>query len=152
MARVTIAVEDADQPDVVRLLSESDAYFAGFYPPNSNHLLDVSALQRPEIIFCAAREERKLVGMGALAVRARDWGEIKRMYVVPTARGHGLGRIILEFLEQLALGEGLRVLRLETGIRQEEALRLYRSAGFRDVGPFEGYGPDPNSLFLEKSL
>ena len=111
MAPVTIAVEDPDQPDVVRLLSESDAYFAGFYPPNSNHLLDVSALEQPGITFCAAREDGNLLGMGALAVRARDWGEIKRMYVVPRSRGQGLGRIILEFLEQLALGEGLRVLR-----------------------------------------
>jgi putative acetyltransferase len=74
------------------------------------------------------------------------------MYVLPPARGRGLGRIILEFLEHLARGEGLRLLRLESGVCQVEALRLYRAAGFRDVGPFEGYEADPNSLFLEKRL
>jgi len=41
---------------------------------------------------------------------------------------------------------------LGTGIRQPEALALYRSAGFREIEPFGDYLPDPLSLFMEKTL
>jgi putative acetyltransferase len=44
------------------------------------------------------------------------------------------------------------VLRLETGAKQPEALALYRSAGFVDIGPFGHYEPDPNSVFMEKRI
>jgi len=74
------------------------------------------------------------------------------MYVSPTARGEGLGRAILAKIESEAQRAGLRVMRLETGNRQNEALELYRSAGYVDCGPFGEYQPDPLSRFMEKRL
>jgi len=74
------------------------------------------------------------------------------MYVAPAARGEGLGRAILARIESEAQREGLRVIRLETGNRQTEALSLYRSAGYVDCGPFGEYQPDPLSRFMEKRL
>lgn len=74
------------------------------------------------------------------------------MYVSPAARGEGLGRAILARIESEAQREGLRVMRLETGNRQNEALGLYRSAGYVDCGPFGEYQPDPLSHFMEKRL
>ena len=47
---------------------------------------------------------------------------------------------------------GARALRLEMGGRQPEALGLYRSAGFVEIGPFGAYAPDPLSVFMEKTL
>jgi putative acetyltransferase len=44
------------------------------------------------------------------------------------------------------------MLRLETGIKQEPAIRLYESAGFRRRGPFGSYRDDPLSVFMEKPL
>jgi putative acetyltransferase len=58
----------------------------------------------------------------------------------------------LERLEAVAKQNGLTALRLETGIRQPEALALYRSAGFRAIEPFGDYRPDPLSLFMEKTI
>ena len=50
------------------------------------------------------------------------------------------------------LDSGLLLARLETGIRQPEALGLYRASGYREIGPFGDYGPDPLSVFMEKNL
>ena len=80
------------------------------------------------------------------------YGELKRMYVPPEWRGRGLGAALLEFIEQQALANRRPVLRLETGNRQPEALRLYARAGFRECEPFGEYRPDPNSVFMEKML
>jgi putative acetyltransferase len=91
------------------------------------------------------------VGCAAL-VRKDGYGEIKRMFVDAAARGHGIGRGLLEAVEDAARRMRLPLLRLETGIRQPEAIRLYRAAGFRDIPAFGGYGPDPLSVFMEKPV
>ena len=63
-----------------------------------------------------------------------------------------MGRAILARIEEQAAREGLQLMRLETGVRQEEAIALYRSCGYRDCGPFGDYPPDPLSRFMEKRL
>ena len=86
-------------------------------------------------------------------VKSTDgWAEIKRMFVSPAARGRKVGRLLLERLEAIARQKGITALRLETGIRQPEALALYRSAGFQEIEPFGDYRPDPLSLFMEKTI
>jgi putative acetyltransferase len=151
-SRIVIAVERADRADITALLAEGDDFYAGLYPPLSNHRLNLTELLGPEVVFCAARQNGHLLGVGALVRRGLDWAEIKSMYVSKEARGQGIGGRVLDFLEQQAAASGLRVLRLETGNKQPEALSLYRGAGFVEVPPFAGYEPDPNSLFLEKRL
>jgi putative acetyltransferase len=74
------------------------------------------------------------------------------MYLAPEARGRKIGRRILETLEVHAAGRGMTCFRLETGIRQPEAIALCRSAGYRDIGPFSDYAADALSLFMEKRL
>jgi putative acetyltransferase len=148
---VSIALENPDQPDIVALLRAADDWYATLYPAESNHLLDVSTLQQPDIAFFVAREDGELLGCGAVADRG-DYAEIKRMYLAPAARGRKLGRRILEALETHAAQNGQSCCRLETGIHQPEAIGLYRSSGYRDVGPFNDYRPDPLSLFMEKRL
>jgi putative acetyltransferase len=77
---------------------------------------------------------------------------VKRLYVPPRARGLGLGRRLLAELEAQARRERLTLLRLETGIRQPEALGLFRAAGFLEIAAFGDYAPDPLSVFMEKTL
>ncbi len=55
-------------------------------------------------------------------------------------------------LEQCAAEEGVSLLQLETGVRQPEALALYRALGYVERGPFGPYRPDPLCLFMEKRL
>src|SRR3954454_18360258 len=83
--------------------------------------------------------------------RLADWAaEIKRMYVVPAARGRGLARELLAALEDAARGLGYEVARLDTGPRQPHAERMYRAAGYAPIGNFNA---NPvASFFGEKAL
>ncbi|MGK9165359.1 GNAT family N-acetyltransferase [Inquilinus limosus] len=125
---------------------------ASLYPAESNHMLDISSLERPEVRFFVARREGRVVGCGALRVGTGGQAELKRMFVDPAARGLKVGRDLLARIEDEARTLGVRLIQLETGIHQPEAIGLYRRFGYRDRGPFGDYGPDPLSLFMEKEL
>jgi GNAT superfamily N-acetyltransferase len=76
--------------------------------------------------------------------------EIKRMYVVPAARGQGLARVLLHALEEAARGLGYQVARLDTGPRQPHAQALYESEGYVAIGNFNA---NPVATFFgEKRL
>jgi putative acetyltransferase len=78
---------------------------------------------------------------------------VKRVFVSPKARGLGLGRRIVETLAEATLAEGLRLMRLETGTLQPEALGLFEAFGFTRRGSFGDYPTDdPYSIFMQKSL
>jgi putative acetyltransferase len=144
--------ENPRQDEVVRMLDLLDSYLRALYPPESNHILDIDALCAADIRFFVARREGGAVGCGALRIDPGGYGEIKRMFVLPSVRGGGLGFAILNRIERQALEEGLSLLRLETGIHQHAALALYRTAGYVEREPFGDYRHDPLSLFMEKSL
>lgn len=147
-----IALENPNQDDVKELLAASDAYHAALYPAESNHLLNVDSLMAGDTHFFVARNKADQP-VGCAALRSFDgYGEIKRMFVRPETRGTGLGRELLMVLELAANQFKLPYLRLETGVKQPEAIGLYRSAGFREIGPFGDYELDANSLFMEKIL
>jgi putative acetyltransferase len=151
---VTVEVAPASprEPGALALLRQSDAYFAARYPAESNHLLGVDELDRPGVRFLLARRRGRAIGCGALVLGLPGEGELKRLFVVPEARGLGVGRKVLAALEAAAREAGARVLRLETGVAQPESLGLYRRHGYVERGPFGGYGPDPLSVFMEKRL
>lgn len=149
---LTLAIEPPDQPDVHAMLAAADALYASLYPPEENFLLDVAALAGPGVAFYVARRAGAAIGCGAVVAQTRDWAEVKRMYVDPARRGEGIGRAILAALEAHARRDGIRMLRLETGIRQPAALSLYRAAGFTPRGPFGAYAGNTTSLFFEKAL
>ncbi|MGD9958181.1 GNAT family N-acetyltransferase [Nocardioides sp.] len=78
--------------------------------------------------------------------------EIKRMYVAAGHRGAGHARRMLRHLELSAAADGARVLILETGIRQPEAIALYESSGYRPVPGFGHYRNDGLSRCYAKVL
>ena len=150
-AEYGIQLEDPRQDDVLRMLSALDRYLQSLYPPESNHILDIAALCAPDIRFWVARLEGVAHGCGALRI-ANGYGEVKRMYVAPEARGRRLGRAILACIEDRAAREGIALMRLETGIHQAAAHALYRSGGYAECAPFGEYRQDPLSVFMEKRL
>ena len=152
MPNISIAQESPRQDEVVRLIEELDSYLGDLYPGESNHLLDLESLVRPDIRFFVARRAGTVVGCGAMRLDPEGYGEVKRMFVHTTARGSQIGRRLLERIEDEARASGLFLLRLETGIHQPEAIALYRKQGFVERGPFGPYSPDPLSLFMEKAL
>ncbi len=147
-----ISREDPDQRDIRALLRAAEAYSASLYPAESNHHLELDGLRADNARFFVARRAGLAIGCGALVVETHGFGEVKSLWVDPAARGLTLGRRLLDAIEQTARREALAVLRLETGISQHQALGLYRSAGYREIGPFGSYRPDPLSVFMEKRL
>jgi putative acetyltransferase len=147
-----INTESPDQPEVRSMLERLDAYCAALYPAESNHLMDIASLMQGEVLFLVARDvDGSAVGCAAL-VKRDAYGEIKRMFVDESRRGLGAGRQLLEHLELFAGMAGVRALKLETGVRQPEAIGLYEGFGFVRCGPFGDYKEDPLSVFMEKRL
>lgn len=147
-----ITREKPCQREIVRILRHADAYVDALYPGEASRMLDAIALSEPEVRFFAAREEGQVIGCGALILGDRRQGELKRIFVEPKHRGRGIGSAIIQHIEEAARQEGVRVIRLETGTRQPEALRLYERAGYTKRGPFGCYDLDPLSVFFEKCL
>jgi len=146
-----IALEAANQPDVIALIDALDAYQKPLYPPESHHGIDITALSRPEVLFAVARDDSgQAVGCGAIVV-GPAFGEIKRMYVLPSQRGRGLSKALLTFLEAQAQARGCHQFMLETGPLQLEALGLYERMGYQRRGPFGNYGDDPHSVYMAKA-
>jgi GNAT superfamily N-acetyltransferase len=80
---------------------------------------------------------RPVAGGGIKRLDARAC-EIKRMYVVPDARGRGVGRELLAALEALARDLGYAIARLDTGAKQPRARRMYERAGYMSVPDYNG--------------
>ena len=146
--KVNPSIEDAQ-----RLIAELDAYQATLYPPESNHLDGIVELASSNVTFVVAYRDGQAVGCGAVKAMAEGaYGEIKRLYVSPFARGLGIAKAVMAALESDMIARGINVTRLETGIHQEAALRLYGQLGYRRIGPFGAYREDPLSIFMEKQL
>lgn len=149
---MNIALESPDQPAVIALIAELDAYQDTLYPPESRHALDLASLMQPNVLFAVARDDaQRAVGCGAI-VLGPEFGELKRMYVSLQCRGQGIARRLLSMLESKAAGRGATLLTLETGPYQPEALGLYERCGYERRGPFGDYADDPLSVFMQKRM
>lgn len=149
---MTIAFESPDQPEVIALIAELDAYQDTLYPPESRHALDLASLKQPNVLFAVARDSAsRPIGCGAVVLNP-EFGELKRMYVNPRSRGRGVAKKLLAILESKATSSGCKLLKLETGPFQPEALSLYASSGYERRGPFGKYTDDPLSVFMQKHI
>ena len=90
----------------------------------------------PAGAFFVAYLHGEAIGCGAVKHHADAPAEIKRMWLAPQARGLGLGRRLLETLEECALAGGARLAHIETSAVLTEAISLYRSAGWVEVPAF----------------
>ena len=151
-ATFTIAEERPDSADATELILELEALLEPLYPSESRHGYSVEKLLREGVAFFVIRDNGRLAGCGGVQLFDSAYGEVKRMYVRQEFRGRGLGRAMLDHLGAYTQARGVPLLRLETGIHQEEAIGLYESAGFRTVPPFGAYREDANSRYYEKRL
>jgi putative acetyltransferase len=151
MSEFCVRAIDPNSPEATELLAALDEYQSGLYPAESTHLLPAAELARPGAVFLGAFAGNRMVGCCGY-VRCDEYGEMKRLFVRPDARGRGVGELLVAELERRARADGLPVLRLETGVRQPAAVRLYERAGYARRGPFGGYSDDPLSVFMEKHL
>ncbi len=148
---INVEPGDPKSPEAAALLKQSHALMNSLFPADACHYLDLDALCADHIRFFVAREGAEVLGTGALALMD-GYGEVKSMFTAPAGRGKGVAAALLRMIEDVARGEGLPHLRLETGTGLDAAHRLYGRFGFERRGPFGGYADSPYSIFMEKAL
>ncbi len=151
MPDIAITPERPDTADAMRLIEELEASLSALYVVESRHGYSVEKLIREGVHFFVARVEGKPAACGGIQFYP-GFGELKRMFVRDAWRGRGLGHRMLEHLAAHARENGCAVLRLETGIHQHAAIRLYERWGFRRIEAFAPYTPDPVSIFYERRI
>jgi putative acetyltransferase len=151
---ITIAQEDPRSPDVQRLLSAFVDEVKKRYdsPPPDVGFFDPELVAVPRSIFLVARDDGNAVGCGALVPMDETVVEVKRMFVAPQKRGHGIARRILDELERLAREFDYDAMRLETGVRQPESIALYGKAGFYRIPNFPPFEDDSSAVCFEKRI
>lgn len=148
----TIIPELPNTPDAIALINELESVLAPLYPDESRHGFSVDMLIAQNVAFFVTRHDETPAGCGGIKLFGSEYGEVKRMYVRPQFRGLGLAKQMLEQLAAYAQQNGVTILRLETGMHQTEAMKLYEGWGFTRIGPFGEYTDDPMSRYYEKHL
>ena len=137
---VRFAVEDPASRDarwcIEQYFRELDSRFDTGFDPSRSIPADVHELTPPAGALILGRLRGRPVGCGALKFHAGAPAELKRMWVARQARGLGIGRRLLQVLEEHARDAGVHVVRLETNRALREAIELYRSAGYTEVAAF----------------
>jgi GNAT superfamily N-acetyltransferase len=138
---VEIREVDPEEPDAQRCLR---AYVGELnrrapdrgFDPSRGSTAEPDEVRPPNGVFVVVYLRDEPIGCGAVKHHPGEVTDVKRMWLAESARGLGLGRRLLEHLEHLAREHGSREVRLETGAVLPEAIGLYRSAGYREVEPF----------------
>jgi len=133
---------------VMELLTELAARYGGPDPDEPSP----ADLAPPRGCFLVAWLAGDAVGCGGVRAYDGDVGEIKRMYTRPGTRRRGIGRTLLDGIEERARTLGYARLVLETGTRQPEAITLYESFGYRLITSYGQYKDYPDSRCFAKDL
>jgi DNA-binding MarR family transcriptional regulator/GNAT superfamily N-acetyltransferase len=137
-----VEIEPADPAErdarwcIARYVEELGERFDDGFDPARSLPADDADLRPPHGILLLARLRGEPVGCGVVKLHGAEPAELKRMWVSPAARGLGLGRRMLRELEAFAAEAGAPAVQLETNRALTEAIALYRSAGYREVAPF----------------
>jgi putative acetyltransferase len=149
---ITVAAEDWAGPEGAKLREDQRAELDARYG-SDDHEPGVKPTAEDVAVFVVARDRRgRAVGCGALRLLDAAAAEIKRMYVVPEARGSGVATAVLRELETHARCRGLTTLKLETGPAQPDAIRFYEREGYRPIENFGPYRGQPLSRCYAREL
>ncbi|MFI9273017.1 GNAT family N-acetyltransferase [Kitasatospora sp. NPDC052896] len=148
-----------DHPDAELLTAAVQQEYVLRYGGIDTTVMHPSHFVPPHGLFVVAYLDGAPVACGGWRAKDGDGpglrdgdAELKRMFVVPEARGRGLARAVLRDLESSAAAAGRRRVVLETGTEQPEAVALYASEGYRPITKFGVYRESPQSICLGKEL
>jgi len=149
--KIKVVKTTSENPDFIFLIGTFDAYLWDRYPELKkdywgNNLIEFNA--NVLIVYL----DEKPVACGCFKKYNEKSVELKRMFVLPEARGLGLAQLVIKELEAEAKNQGFEVLILETLYKQIEAINLYQKAGFKIVENYEPYVGLVNSVCMSKSI
>jgi GNAT superfamily N-acetyltransferase len=146
-------------PHAVLLIEQVQAEYVVRYGGPDETPIDPTMFDPPSGSFFVGYDGEEPVAMGGWKRRTdvtafgrSDAAEIKRMYVVASARGRGIARAVLAHLESTASAAGADLMILETGVKQPEAIALYESSGYAPIDGFGHYAQHPNARHFGKAL
>jgi GNAT superfamily N-acetyltransferase len=149
---VIVEDEPIDGARASRLVAEMLADLNERYGPGDFRTMAPRDFEAPDGAFLVVVVGGSPAACGGFLRVDERTAELKRMFVRPAWRGRGVARRLLAELEGRAAALGYRRMRLETGVRQPEAIALYRSAGYDEVPRFPPFEDDERSVCFAKTL
>lgn len=149
---IEICQTDLFIPELIALITQLDAYQEALYPVESNHAESIESLALVTTFAYIAKLEDTIAGCAILTLPETPYPEIKRVFVNPDYRGHGIASLLMTAILEKAISLKLSNIYLETGIYQPEAVKLYQRLGFELISQFGHYQYDPLSIYMMKSL
>jgi putative acetyltransferase len=152
--RYVLELVSFDLPEVAALRAAQQEEMRGRYGgvADIGPAREASMFRPPDGVFLVVRDGGRAIACGGICRFDDARAELKRMYVVPDSRGHGLGRRLLVDLEGHARALGYAGVVLETGDRQPESVGLYATAGYERIPCYPPYSERALSLCFEKRL
>ena len=146
-------------PDAQQLAADVQQEYVRRYGDGDQTAMHTDHFDPPAGLFVIGYRDGRPVACGGWRAKERDAdglrdgdAELKRMYVVPEARGRGYARAVLRHLEETAVAAGRTRLVLETGTLQPEAIALYTSEGYAEIRKFGYYKDHEQSVCMGKEL
>ncbi|WP_428503184.1 GNAT family N-acetyltransferase [Roseateles sp.] len=143
--------ERVDQPQLRALLEQFEAERHQLCPASRAACApELEVLRGPQTRLLVLRDaQERVLACGGLLLHD-EYAEVLTLMVLPGWRGRGVGEMLLQALQREALRAGQPLLRLQVGVQQRSAQRLFERLGFARCGPFGAHRADPFALFMEK--
>ncbi len=149
---VTISAEGFHSEAAQYLLGMLDNDLMHRYPGMIISAAMDKEFDRQKSLFVIARNDGVPIGCGGVVNIDDQTCEVKRMFVEPHSRGGGVAKMILLELERHAKEQGFKVIQLETGKHQPEAIIMYEHNGYERIPCFRQYDGNPHSHCYEKKI
>ena len=149
-----IEIRDPRDTDMTSLLQAHLDFCTLSTPIEHVHALDVFKLVSPDITVFGAKLDGNLVAVGAVRFLEENQAELKSMHTLQEVRGKGVGRKMVEHIQDYVLDKGVTRLSLETGTSAvfEPARNLYQSMGFVPSDAFGEYENTEDNICMTKTL
>lgn len=146
-----ISKTTSENPDFITLIAALDKSLWERYPELKTNYWGNNILElNPNVVVIYL--DNKAVACGCFKKYDKNTIEIKRMFVLPEARGLGIAQNILRELELWAHDIGYSLSVLETLYKQKEAIALYQKTGYAIVDNYEPYVGLENSICMQKQI
>jgi GNAT superfamily N-acetyltransferase len=151
MIHTANAITERDYRDARNLISLYEAWL-GIDLSFQGIDLELASLEQmygpPSGCMILARDGDEVVGCVGLRALGDGYCEMKRMFVLPSHQGKGIGSLLLTRFMEMADVLGYQYVRLDTIPRLQEALRIYRRAGFKEIAAYY-HNPDPDAVYMQ---
>ena len=148
---IAVRLADGTHPDFRRLVAQLDRELYqrnGDQQAQFDRFNGIDKIQNAVVAYLDGLPS----ACGAFKPLDAETAELKRMFVHPCCRRKGLAARVLDALETEAFRQGYRVMFLETGVNQFEAIALYAKNGYQRMENYGAYAGNPLSLCMCKQL